>query len=84
MNLFGQMEKNFDKNKSQLLVNKLSKYGFNKSNGISILTENAKGNGAAVKNSYFIDGKGKFHHKHHLHLQKFNNDKIKTYSIEKE
>ena len=70
--------KNFDPKNSQLLVNKFSKYGFNTKGGLSILTENAKGNGAALNNTKFVDGKGIFHHKHHMHLQRFNSNNIKT------
>jgi hypothetical protein len=68
---------NFDKANSQKLVNSFYKYGFNSPRG-SILTENASGNGAALKNSIFVNGNGKFHHKHHIHLQKFNTSILKT------
>jgi len=60
----------FDKSKSQDLANTFKNFGFDKVN--SILTENAKGNGPALSGTYFVDGKGKFHHKHHMHLQQFN------------
>ncbi len=60
----------FDKSKSQDLANTFKSFGFDKVN--SILTENGKGNGPALSGTYFVDGKGKFHHKHHMHLQQFN------------
>jgi len=66
---------NFDKANSQKLVDAFHKFGFNSPRG-SILTENAQGNGPALSNSIFVDGKGKFHHKHHIHLQRFNNNII--------
>lgn len=67
---------NFDLGKSQILANKFTKFGFNQPNGLSILTENAKGNGPALLNTRFVDGKGLFHHKHHMHLQRYNFDNI--------
>ncbi|HHU47368.1 MAG TPA: hypothetical protein GXZ40_05670 [Bacteroidales bacterium] len=70
-------DKNFDKTNSQKLVNSLAKFDFNNPNSkFSILTENAVGNGPALKNTHFVDGKGKFHHKNHIHLQQFNKDII--------
>ena len=63
---------NFDLKNSQILANKFTKFGFNQPGGLSILTENAKGNGPALQNTRFVDGKGVFHHKHHMHLQKYN------------
>ena len=72
---------NFDKQNSQKLVDYFMKFGFNRPNGkFSILTENAKGNGPALKNTDFVDGKGKYHHKHHIHLQQFNNSIINVIS----
>jgi RHS repeat-associated protein len=62
---------NFDKANSQKLVDAFTKFGFNSPKG-SILTENGQGNGPALGNSIFVNGNGKFHHKHHIHLQKFN------------
>lgn len=70
--------KNFDLRNSQLLADKFTKFGFNKPNGKSILTENGKGNGPALMNTSFVDGKGIFHHKHHMHLQRFDISKINT------
>jgi hypothetical protein len=70
--------KNFDLVNSQLLANKFTKFGFNQPGGLSILTENAQGNGPALINTRFVDGKGKFHHKHHMHLQRYNFTNIKT------
>lgn len=78
MNQSGQAEKNFDINNSQLLADKFNHFGFNKPGGLSILTENAKGNGPALKNTRFVDGKGVFHHKHHMHLQRFNFEHLTT------
>ncbi len=63
--------KNYDKHNSQKLADSFYQFGFNSSRG-SILTENATGNGRALNNTIFVDGKGRFHHKHHMHLQKFN------------
>ena len=63
---------NFDQGNSQLLADKFSQFGFNKPGGQSILTENAAGNGPALKNTLFVPGHGKFQHKHHMHLQRFN------------
>jgi hypothetical protein len=68
---------NYDPVNSQILVNKFNKFGFNRSDGLSILTENAAGNGPALLNSRFVDGKSKFHHKHHMHLQRFDYSIIK-------
>ena len=64
---------NFDKENSQILANKFYKFGYNLQFGI--LTENAKGNGPALNNTYFVDGSKStppFHHKHHMHLQHIN------------
>lgn len=69
---------NFDLGNSQLLANKFTKFGFNQPGGLSILTENAKGTGPALQNTRFVDGKGKFHHKHHMHLQRYNFSNLKT------
>ncbi len=69
---------NFDLGKSQLLVDKFTKFGFNQSGGLSILTENGKGNGPALRNTRFVNGNGKFHHKHHIHLQRYNFNNINT------
>jgi RHS repeat-associated protein len=71
-------ESNFDLQNSQLLANKFTKFGFNQPGGLSILTENAKGTGPALQNTRFVDGKGKFHHKHHMHLQRYNFSNLKT------
>jgi hypothetical protein len=60
----------FDLSKSQNLANTFKKFGFDKVN--SILTENVKGNGPALLGTYFVDGKGIFQHKNHMHLQQFN------------
>lgn len=65
---------NFDKVNSQKLSNNFTKFGYNSPNGRSILTENSTGNGPALNNTRFVDGKGKFHHKHHMHLQKYNDN----------
>jgi len=70
--------KNYDPQNSQLLANKFTKFGFNQPGGLSILTENAIGNGPALLNTRFVDGHGKFHHKHHMHLQRYNFTNIKT------
>ncbi|MCX8472290.1 MAG: hypothetical protein ORN85_01440, partial [Sediminibacterium sp.] len=67
----------FDIRNSQLLVNKFKKFGFNEPEGLSILTENAKGTGAALQNTRFVNGYGKFHHKHHMHLQRYNFNNLK-------
>jgi len=64
---------NFDQENSQILANKFYKFGYNLQFGI--LTENAKGNGPALNNTYFVDGSKStppFHHKHHMHLQHIN------------
>lgn len=75
---------NFDKSNSQKLVNSLVEFGFNRPNGkYSILTENAKGNGPALNNTNFVDGKGRFHHKHHMHLQQFNKSIINVVNKKK-
>jgi len=66
---------NYDSKNSQLLVNKFTKFGFNKPLGQSILTENAKGDGPALLNTRFVDGSKNippYHHKHHIHLQRYN------------
>lgn len=71
---------NFDSKNSQILANKFAQFGFNSPKG-SILTENSKGNGPALKNTIFVDGSKKippFHHKNHMHLQKFNYNIIKN------
>jgi hypothetical protein len=70
--------KNFDLGNSQLLANKFTKFGFNQPGGLSILTENAQGNGPALTNTHFVNGQGRFHHKHHMHLQRYNFTNIKT------
>ena len=44
---------NYDPINSQILVDKFVKYGFNRANNLSILTENATGNGAALKKYSF-------------------------------
>ena len=64
---------NYDAGKSQILVDKFVKFGFQDSKGrVSILTENAKQNGPALKNTHF-PGHGSpsnpYHHRHHIHLQ---------------
>ena len=69
--------KNFDKSNSQKLADAFYKFGFNSPKG-SILTENGDGTGTALDHSIFVDGKGNFHHKHHMHLQKFNTSIIHT------
>jgi RHS repeat-associated protein len=67
---------NYDAANSQILANKFTKFGFNAPNGLSILTENSEGNGPALLNTRFVDGNGKFHHKHHMHLQRFDYSRI--------
>jgi len=67
--------KNFDLAQSQTLADKFSKFGYNNTpSTIRIITENAAGNGAALKNTFFSKPKNgqKYEHKSHMHLQHFD------------
>ncbi|GHT35927.1 hypothetical protein FACS189434_14180 [Bacteroidia bacterium] len=66
---------NYSKDISQKMVNYLRKYGYNNTN--SILTENSTGTGKEFENTYFVDGKGQFEHKSHMHIQKYNQTHLK-------
>ena len=73
---------NFDNTGSQNLIDTFIDFGFNSiSKGVntSILTENKAGNGPALENTKFVDGKGQFEHKSHFHLQNYNNANLGLY-----
>ena len=64
---------NYDATKSQLLIDKFVKFGFQDSKGrVSVLTENAEKNDAALNKTHFPGHGTKskpYHHRHHIHLQ---------------
>jgi hypothetical protein len=70
---------NFHKWASQVMADSFNKFGFN--NSTSILTENSTGNGPALANTYFADGKGKFQHQNHMHLQRYNSSDFIEYKL---
>ena len=70
---------NLNKGESQKLANKFIIYGYKNVPGQwNVLTENKDGNGTALFNTNFSDGKGKYEHKSHFHVQNYNSSHIET------
>jgi RHS repeat-associated protein len=73
--------KSFDEIGSQRMVDTFTAYGFYGHARYNFLTENAEGNGIALSGTNFIDGKGLFQHKDHIHIENFNTTHITPYMI---
>jgi hypothetical protein len=69
---------NIDKSDSQVLIDALGSFGFEKGANVKrILTENSAGTGAAFDNSSYVNGKTAtppYEHQSHLHLQRSSLD----------
>jgi RHS repeat-associated protein len=71
---------NFDTYNSQIMVDIFASHGFH-GGRYNFLTENAEGNGTALSGTNFINGKGVFQHKDHIHIEYFNTNHIKQYLL---
>lgn len=68
---------NYDKVNSQIMLNTFIKFGYN--NQYSAITENATGTGSELEGSKYVNGEGRWHHKHHIHFQNYNKSHISTF-----